>query len=99
VNADLITYLTLRDKHDKATRRPGQRHTGPWSELVAMLTRHAILPNKDLGLGFAPLTLMDAPCTCGSETCPGQAGHLISTNVLAFNALMLDCDKYRDGWR
>ena len=94
VSADLIPYLTVRNKFDKETRRPEQRHTGPWSEFVTMCTTHTVMRDKG-GCGFAPLTMVDAPCRCGGEDCPGKLGHLIGANVLAFTVLMLDVDKYR----
>lgn len=99
VSADLIPYLTVRSKFDKATRRPGQRHTGTWSEIASMLTQHAVLPDKDRALGFVPLTMVDAPCTCGKKDCPGELGHLRAENVVAFSMLILDLDKYRDDSR
>lgn len=94
---DTISILRLSGRTDKATRRQGQRQELTWSALVAMMTEHANLEDKSRGLGFAPVTMADAPCTCGANDCPVELGHFIGPNVLAINVLMLDVDKYRDG--
>jgi hypothetical protein len=72
--SDLIEYLSIRNAYDKATRRQGQRHRVPQSEIAAMLTKSTMLRDKFHGLGFAPLTMHDEPCTCGAEDCPGELG-------------------------
>jgi hypothetical protein len=95
--SELIEYLSIRNAYDKATRRQGQRHRVPRSEIAAMLTKSTMLRDKFDGLGFAPLTMHDEPCTCTAEDCPGELGHFIGPNVLAFNLVVLDVDKYRDG--
>lgn len=95
--SELIEYLSIRSAYDKATRRPGQRHRVPRSEIAAMLTKSTMLRDKFHGLGFAPLTMHDEPCACGAEDCPGELGHFVGPNVLAFNLIVLDLDKYRDG--
>lgn len=93
--SDSIELLILRSVGDKATRRQGQRQTVSWTELAGLLTKHTILADKRKGQGFSPLTMADAQCTCGGKKCCGKLGHFIAPNVLAFNVLMLDVDKYR----
>ena len=88
----LIPITRFRDECDHATRDHDQRDVLTWDQLTAMLTNHARRVAKS-GPGWAPVTFVDAPCTCGSPKCPRDRGHRVNENVIALHALTLDVDK------
>lgn len=87
-----IRITRFRNRDDNATRGTDKRKDLTWPDLVALLSVHQRRDSKE-GIGWAPVTFVDAPCACGAKKCRKERGHRTNENVVVIHALTLDVDK------